>query len=193
MSLPRANQRRLLLSDIGAALVGTALLGTASVHIATATTAAECRVIALDAARLACYDRLYPPSAATPAAPAAASGSARAATPPPTSAAPASVSPATTSTEAAVSQFGLSETKQRAALGAAALPKSISGSIKSLQQGPAGRWIAQLDNGQFWQSTEVDAAGTPQVGDRVTIRRGALGSYLLATSDHLSTHVRRVK
>ena len=50
---------------------------------------------------------------------------------------------------------------------------------------------ATLDNGQTW--TFNDSGATLRSGDAVSIKRGALGSYLLVTADHHSYHVRRVQ
>jgi hypothetical protein len=50
-----------------------------------------------------------------------------------------------------------------------------------------------LDNGQVWRQSEPDWWSPPQKGDRVTIRRGLLGSFMLVTADHLATHVRRLR
>ena len=50
---------------------------------------------------------------------------------------------------------------------------------------------ATLDNGQIWTFNDSNAA--LRSGDPVSIKRGALGSYLLVTADHHSYHVRRVQ
>lgn len=47
-----------------------------------------------------------------------------------------------------------------------------------------------LDNGQTWKSTDGDMG--LRVGEAVTIRRAALGSYMLTSDSRHSYHVRRL-
>jgi hypothetical protein len=44
-----------------------------------------------------------------------------------------------------------------------------------------------------WSQTEFNSQADVQVGDAITVRRGALGSYLLVTKAGVGTRVRRVK
>ncbi|HUL17929.1 MAG TPA: hypothetical protein VLV29_01570 [Steroidobacteraceae bacterium] len=48
-----------------------------------------------------------------------------------------------------------------------------------------------LDNGQVWTFNASDSRLRPD--DKVRVKRGALGSYLLIAADHHSYHVRRVQ
>jgi hypothetical protein len=56
-----------------------------------------------------------------------------------------------------------------------------------------GRFVATLDNGQVWSQTETNTRIEVRVGDSVTIRRGALGSYLLSNAAGLATRVKRLR
>lgn len=55
------------------------------------------------------------------------------------------------------------------------------------------RFVATLDNGQVWSQAETNTRIDIRVGDTVTIRRGALGSYLLSDGEGLATRVKRVR
>jgi hypothetical protein len=48
-----------------------------------------------------------------------------------------------------------------------------------------------LDNGQAWTFTATDAL--LRAGDPVTIKRGALGSFLLTTPSHHTYHAVRMQ
>jgi len=54
-----------------------------------------------------------------------------------------------------------------------------------------GKVTVILDNGQTWAVYELDPV--LQLGDAVTIRRGALGSYLLTTGQRHSYRVQRLQ
>lgn len=53
------------------------------------------------------------------------------------------------------------------------------------------RFVASLDNGQVWAQAETNTRIAIRVGDTVTVRRGALGSYLLSNGQGLSTRIKR--
>jgi hypothetical protein len=56
-----------------------------------------------------------------------------------------------------------------------------------------GHSYAVLDNGQTWMFVDgADDAGL-RPGDAVTIKRGALGSFVLLTPSRHSYHVRRTQ
>ncbi len=63
--------------------------------------------------------------------------------------------------------------------------------VADLRQTSGGEFIVTLDNGQIWRQIDLESWAPPQKGDRVTIRRGALGSFMLVTANNLATHVRR--
>jgi hypothetical protein len=90
--------------------------------------------------------------------------------------------------------FGLSEAQRRAAAGNTAQPKineSISATVIDVRSTPGREFVVFLDNGQVWRQIELESWSPPQKGDRVTIRRGLLGSFMLVTAKNLATHVRR--
>jgi len=44
-----------------------------------------------------------------------------------------------------------------------------------------------------WSQSEFNSQADVDIGDTITVRRGALGSYLLVTKAGIGTRVRRVK
>lgn len=122
-------------------------------------------------ARLACYDRAFPPIAEAQSQPVARS-------------------------EAELrQQFGLSgrELEQRKPE-AERTPQidSIEADVTSVRAIQGGRRVLGLDNGQTWQITEGGTRGHLKVGDRVVIRRAMMGSHILSTPGGVGLRVRRL-
>jgi hypothetical protein len=138
---------------------------------------AHCAAVVAVDQRLACYDaltlsKLQPaaaPTASKAAAPAAAAGGAAA------------------GAAAAAGGFGMSThtvpSEQATQL--------ISAHVVSSSGDRQGNVYVVLDNGQKW--TYPDASGPPQAGGEVTIRRAALGSYLLTTPSHHTYRAQRTQ
>lgn len=78
---------------------------------------------------------------------------------------------------------------------AAATPKlkMLQARITDIETLPLGEFVLTLDNGQVWKQKAKESIGPLRVGDQVTIRAGALGSYRLSASSNRSTRVQRVK
>jgi hypothetical protein len=149
---------------------------------------ATCAAIDDGQRRLACYDRLAGrpgdvsgPSVvpATPAAAAAAAG-------PDATAAPAATDP--------VADFGLTaEAKRRQD------PErwdrerlsSIESRVVQVKHGHYDRFVLELENGQVWQQSETMPDVELRPGDTVTIKRAALGSFMLVNRYGVATRVRR--
>lgn len=157
---------------------------------------ARCAAIDAPDARLSCYDALAHRPAVNnqnnligtaPAvnATAAASGASSAAVVP----APAAQPPATVASIAAdPKNFGLTAVQTHTAdLG----PKSITAHISYVSSDQSGRTFVVLDSGQTW--TVMDSDGFLSNGDAVTIKRAALGSFLMMTPSNHSYRVRRTK
>jgi hypothetical protein len=127
-----------------------------------------CAHVRNDTDRLACYDQAFgkPPASA------------------------AATSPASNE------QFGFTEKEMARNTGqsaAPAAPDSVTAAIKSLDRRRDGKFVVTLDNTQVWAQSEFNSQADVQVGDAVTVRRGALGSYLLVTKAGIGTRVKRVK
>lgn len=138
-----------------------------------------CASIVEDAARLACYDQAFGhPSGerATAAIPAAETGA---------------VDPQVKARQ----EFGLSEADKRARepSRAPASVDRISGTVEGVSRRPTGELVVRLDSGQVWVETQTYTGAVVKAGDEVTIRKSALGSYMLVTPGHVATYVRRLK
>ncbi|HEY2779343.1 MAG TPA: hypothetical protein VGI90_01100 [Steroidobacteraceae bacterium] len=157
---------------------------------------ARCAAIAAPDSRLACYDALahrpadkvsratVPPASAAPTPAAVATTSTAA----PAAAAAASQAPAAVPNPADPKNFGLTAAQQHTSdLG----PKSIAAHISSVSSGQIGQTFVVLDSGQTW--TVLDNDGRLSAGDAVTIKRAALGSFLMVTPSNHSYRVRRIR
>jgi hypothetical protein len=176
---------------------------------------AKCAAIASAQERLACYDALsnppvpsaapaapaaaptaVAPAAPTVAAPAAAAQKPGTAAPAPVAAPPVSVpvpAPAAAAPAAAAAadggNFGLSAAQQKIAPTG---PESIQAKVDHVYVNNASKSYVALDNGQTWTST--DGNFDLFDGESVTIRRAALGSFMLVSTKSKRTyHVRRVQ
>jgi hypothetical protein len=134
---------------------------------------AHCRSIEAPTARLACYDAAAgrQATAAGAAAPAASDAAPR---------------DPQAERAAMTRNFGLTPAQVNPTQPQG--PEAISARITGIG-GAAGHAIVTLDNGQVWSVT--DDATRLSVGDAVTIRRGALGSFLMTTGDRHAYTVHR--
>jgi len=190
-------------SGSGAALIllaATAAAGPSSDEMA------RCAVIPAPDSRLACYDALAhrpadkipsaaaksAPAPAAVAAPAAATASVPAAAPAAASAASAAAPAQPPMSPAAIAadpkNFGLTPAQQHTTeLG----PKSVTAHISIVSSDQLGRTLVVLDSGETW--TVMDNDGRLSSGDAVTIKRAALGSFLMMAPSNHSYRVRRIK
>ena len=190
-------------SGSGAALIllaATAAAGPSSDEMA------RCAVIPAPDSRLACYDALAHrpadkipsaaaksvPAPAAVAAPAAATASVPAAAPAAASAASAAAPAQPPMSPAAIAadpkNFGLTPAQQHTTeLG----PKSVTAHISIVSSDQLGRTLVVLDSGETW--TVMDNDGRLSSGDAVTIKRAALGSFLMMAPSNHSYRVRRIK
>jgi len=160
----------------------------------TAAAAAEppadlhtCAVIAVDPARLACYDRLAGREArATPAA----AAPARAAAVPPAPAAPVAATSAPSATVAAppAQSFGLYPAEHPRPPPVA---KSMAARVVALGTSAGGQMTVTLEGGQLWELDDADRLLA--VGDTVTITRATFGSFLMQTPSKRSHRVYRLR
>lgn len=162
---------------------------------------AHCAAITGADERLACYDTLArpkpSPAAAAKPAPASEKSSAHAATAgaAPTSAAAVKAAPATAATSPpAAGTAAAGATAAGTAAGSASSfgltkhaapepgPDYIQAHVTRVDANALGTVRISLDNGQVWTYTDPEAL--IRVGDAVTIKRGALRSFLLTTPTH---------
>lgn len=151
----------------------------------------RCRALADSSARLACYDALADAARvpATPAQPATAATPAPATKAATLAAAPAAAAavaaPPARSGEAA---FGLPEAKRPDAA------ESVESAVGPSFSGWGPNTRIRLANGQVWQVVDGTSVALPEGPRKVSVKRGALGSYYL-DFDGLKTspRVRRVE
>lgn len=130
-----------------------------------ATKAAQtCAAIAQSDARLACYDRAYPPieniELAREAPPEA---------------------------EFGLSPYQLSERDPDS-------PRTtkIEASIAVIRMDAQGKRVVALDNGQVWKILEPATRGFLKAGDQTSIRRASLGTFMLLTPAGIALRARRI-
>lgn len=182
------------------ALLGLSSLAAAAAAPDLAERVAACARERDDAARLACFDRLTPKSAATTGTPApqvpAAAKSAEAPVAAPEAAATAAAAPAA---QSSADDFGLtgSEAARQREAEAQKQPAAqekvdrVTASVTALGKRGHGEIVVTLDNGQVW--AQLQAQYIPiKVGDKVTILAAALHSYRLVSSGHV-TPVTRIQ
>jgi hypothetical protein len=96
-----------------------------------------------------------------------------------------------------VAEFGLSESRLRKTQPGAPQPDpgsdKISARVSEVSARPRGEQLLKLDNGQLWTQTEYRATEQVKRGEQVTIRRGALGAFLLTSESRVTTRVRRLE
>lgn len=70
---------------------------------------------------------------------------------------------------------------------------SFTATVTGLEKRRDGKFVATFDNGQVWEQTELNSRADVRVGDSVSVRRAALGSYLLSTREGIGTRVKRLR
>lgn len=161
----------------------------------------ECAVIASDAARLACYDRMAGREASGPtAAPAVTvpTASAAAASPAPASPTLASPAPAAVPAPAAASVTAAAPAppKQSFGLYAAEHPppppaaRSMTARVVEVGTSVGGHTTVGLEDGQLWELDDADPLLA--AGDTVTITRATFGSFMMQTPTKRSHRARRL-
>lgn len=144
-----------------------------------------CRHIVTDAARLTCFDRTSAALASLPMSPLAQT--------------PKPATPAMKEALDPQRTFGLSHAtvveREAAAAGIHVQDASnITARIARIGQGPDGRAIFALDNGQVWEQLVADGTDLyTKPGDSVRISRGWLDSYWLEAPSHHGYKVVRLR
>ena len=163
---------------LAAALLACACACAAEAGPAGSEVLARYRAIEAPAARLACYD-------AAAGRPSPAGGAAMTSV---GDAAPVAVPDADADRATETRNFGL--TPAQISPAKAQGPQAVTGRITGIG-GTAGHVSVTLDNGQVW--SVADDASRLSVGDPVTIRHAALGSFLMTTPDRHAYTVHRVR
>jgi hypothetical protein len=180
MSLVRTGIGIWLLAGLRFAAVANAQEAAAGV---SASALKACAQIETSTYRLACYDRL---AGRAPSPVAAASSAKPPIAPPP----PSTQSPSTASTSSGEPQ---KETFGKYTVEHPAPPKppaSFTDKVVRLGTSANGRLTVTLDRGGLWEIDEPDTVLAN--GDSVTIKRAALGSFLMTTPSGRTHRVRRL-
>ncbi len=122
-------------------------------------------------ARLACYDEMFPPRSAAPATVPVSSEAER------------------------IREFGLTQRAVEESKPVAEREQPIDrieASVTEVRPIQGGQRLLSLDNGHIWRIADGGSRGFLKVGDRVTIRRGLMGSHILSTPGGVGLRVRRV-
>jgi hypothetical protein len=187
-------------SNLGPAIALIALAAASLPANAASNDAAQrCARIGDDGARLACYDGIFrSPSAGSTSGTTAPGSSVAAPAAAAAAAAPATVAagPVPAAAMNPTADFGLSEAAKRAQDPEKAKqlsPDSISARVASVGHRPTGELVVTLDNGQVWAQLETDTQARVSGGDTVTIKKAALGSYVLVPPNKVAMRVRRIK
>ena len=166
---------------MGARLViatAATLVAAGPARAATPATTAEflaCAAEKDETRRLACFDEAVVRVRAAPANPA-----------PVVAAAPLSQE----------EKFGLrGELKQEKAQKVPELQEleQLQAQVTKVSTKPHGELVVTLENGQVWTEIQTNSGARVKAGDRVAIKAGALGSFLLVAPNGRSTKVTRVR
>lgn len=143
---------------------------------------AECARIGEIGARVACYDRTMEAARLIAAAPPPAAET------PPKLAAPA---PA----ERPPSGFGGESLRKPDPVRQASAAEEIEARVRTARQTEPGMYLLTLEDGAQWRFVEAapPSYSPPRAGDRIELRSGALGSYLMRFADQRSLRVQRVR
>jgi hypothetical protein len=137
-------------SRVGAALAAIGM-AIAPALADESSAARDCARVAVDAARLACYDALFradPQAAAKP--------------------------------PAAADSFGLERRRVPAPAPAQDKPKRISAKVVAASELRGDRYRVELDNGQVWETQEASWSVSFAPGQDVVIDRGVFNAYRIA-------------
>lgn len=70
----------------------------------------------------------------------------------------------------------------------------IETTIKSVDRRPRGKWIFQVEDGALWAQTDSrELPIDPEPGDKIAIRKAAMGSYLANINGQIAIRVERVR
>jgi hypothetical protein len=165
--------RTLFLAGLALLLPGAALAGAPQADLVQSVTA--CRSVADPAARLACYDK-------------------------------AAGDLATAQEKKEIVVLDKAEVKKtRRSLFGFTLPRvrflegdgadtpdeEIETTVESVQSLGYGKWSIRTAEGATWQSTEP-LSDTPRAGAKLTIKRGALGSFIIKVDKQKAARAKRV-
>lgn len=134
-----------------------------------------------DARRLACYDAAMRGESSAPAAVASSTTAA------------AVVAPTAEEKFGYRGDVAREQLEQEEKNAESAQLEQLIARVKAVSWQPLGEFVITLDNDQVWAQKRPESAVKPKVGDSITIKPAAMGSFLLVTKSGRSTRVARVK
>ncbi|MEJ1960292.1 MAG: hypothetical protein WDO56_01530 [Gammaproteobacteria bacterium] len=174
-------------------------LGALAGSACFAQSTTDCSSVADDKSRLKCYDdQAHLKKAAATAATAAPTASPSVAMPaqsagPATAHAPAKQpAPASSPPASGSSELGLERVRQKDP-DASKKPDQMVVRVKDVTTRARGEYRITMEDGQVWQETQHLDAEAPKVGESVTIKRAAFGSYFLSRDKGLAFRVTRIQ
>jgi hypothetical protein len=70
--------------------------------------------------------------------------------------------------------------------------ENVTGVVAVARQNGAGKWVLRLEDGAVWTQIDTSDLGIdPKAGETVTIHKAALGSYMLSLPHHRSFRAHR--
>ena len=173
--VPMRNRCHLVTVTIGCIFATSAIAGDAPPPPAVRATI-DCRKVAADAARLACYDKAVE-----------ALGQAL-----------------NTGQVVAVDHAQVQQVRRQAfgfpvpllsVFDRGGRPEEIDEvqlTIENAHQTPDGKWIIELEGGQVWRQIDTgDFSRDPKPGAKATIKKAMLGSYMMMVGGHAPVRVHR--
>jgi hypothetical protein len=179
-------------------LIGVGYCGYAAAADALPPSLRACMQVTDAGRRLACFDRESALLAGdnAPVARQAEPAPARPAAPAPAAPVASAAATAAATGQSAEDKFGYRGNMARAELDRKAeqQPDELTAKVAELETLPHGELLLTLDNGQMWQQKTAERPLRVKVGDQITIKHGALNSFLLTSeSTNGSMRVSRVK
>lgn len=71
--------------------------------------------------------------------------------------------------------------------------KQIEATISSVKDLGYGKWLLSLDSGAKWQTSEALIRQEPRPGQKIVIKRGTLGGYMLTVNNGKAARAMRVQ
>jgi len=71
--------------------------------------------------------------------------------------------------------------------------EQLQAHVTSVYSKPHGELVVTLENGQVWTEIQTNSGARVKAGEQITIKPGALGSFLLVAPNGRSTKVTRVR
>ena len=69
---------------------------------------------------------------------------------------------------------------------------NMAGKVAASRQNSGGKWVIRLEDGATWVQVDTnEVPNAPQAGDPVTIRKAAMGSYMLSLGHHIAFRAHR--